>query len=108
MNKIENKEGVTEIVMHPVAYCKCAIGQDWYKCEFDAEFLPKEYYPDYMEVNDFVMREIDGKELNIEEAAKILYDHLMEYEPRYVCVTNHIKNCKTHFDVDVKIEGIDI
>lgn len=103
MNKIENKEKVTRIVMKPTAVAKCKIGQDWYKMAFEAEFIPGDCYPDYIEVNDFVMNELDGKELNIEEAASMLYEMLMAYKPRFLQVTNHIKGCKTHFDVDVTV-----
>ena len=104
MNRIKNKENVCSITMKPTAVSKCKIGQDWYRMAFEIVFLPGEYYPDYMEVNDFIMTEIDGKELNIEEAAKIIYDMLLAYEPRHLSVTNHIQGCKTHFDVDVTIE----
>lgn len=101
--KIENKENVTKIVMKPTAYVKCRIGQDWYKCEFCVTFIPGTGYPDYMQINEFVMKNIDGKELNIEEAARVLYDHLSIYCPKYLQVRNHIAGCKTHFDVDVVI-----
>lgn len=103
MNRILNKEKVSSITMMPTAYAKCKIGQDWYRCDFEVHFVPGDCYPDYMEVNSFVMSEIDGKELNIEEAARILYDHLIQYQPEELEVTNHIKGCKTHFDVDVTI-----
>lgn len=103
MNRIENKENVSKIVMKPTAISKCKIGQDWYKMAFEIEFIPRDFYPDYIEVNDFVMKEIDGKELNIEEAAKMLYEMLSAYEPRSLKVTNHITGCKTHFDVDVTV-----
>lgn len=103
MTKIENKEGVKEITLRPVAFVKCKIGQDWYKCEFEAVFIPGPFYPDYMEVNAFVMSEIDGQEMNIEEAAKVLYEHLMQYKPKELKVVNHIHGCKTHFDVDVTL-----
>ena len=104
MTRIKNAENVTKIIMKPEAVAKCKIGQDWYKMHFEIEFLPEDCYPDYIEVNDFVMEQIDGKELNIEEAAKILYDMLSRsYDPKSVKVTNHIVGCKTHFDVDVTI-----
>ncbi len=103
MKKLENKEGINRIIMKPIAFVKCAIGQDWYKCAFEIEFFPGEYYPDYMEVNSFIMQEIDGKELNIEEATKIIREYMLQYEPKAVIVTNHIEGCKTHFDVDVMI-----
>lgn len=103
MTKIQNNEHVKSIIMKPTAYTKCKIGQDWYKCEFEAKFTPGDCYPDYIEVNSFVMNEIDGKELNIEEATRILYEFLMAYNPQGLEVTNHINGCKTHFDVDVTI-----
>jgi len=103
MNKIKNEQGVRAITMRPTAYTKCKIGQDWYKCEFEAIFIPGDCYPDYMEVNAYVMENIDGMELNIEEAAQMLHDFLLKYEPIRLTVINHIKGCKTHFDVDVVI-----
>lgn len=104
MEKIVNNERVSQIVMKPKACMKCRIGQDWYQSNFEVIFYPNKYYPDYMEVQKFVMNEIDGKELNIEEAARILYDYLMIYEPTALTVVNHIFDCKSHFDVDVTIE----
>lgn len=104
MTKIENKENVSVITMMPTAYTKCKIGQDWYKCQFECIFIPDACYPDYMEVNEYIMQNIDGKELNIEEAARLLYDHLVQYEPKSLKIINHIRGCKTHFDVDVVIE----
>ena len=105
MERLENKEHVTKIVMWPTAYTKCKIGQDWYKCEFEIHFIPSTCYPDYMEVHRFVMEQIDGKELNIEEAAAILRDMLEKnYHPQKLKVINHIAGCKTHFNVDVVIE----
>lgn len=105
VKRLGNNEGVTLIVMHPTACVKCQLGQDWYKCEFEVDFMPNGCYPDYMEVGRFVEEEIDGKELNIEHAAKVLYDFLKEtYEPSSLRVCNHIRGCKTHFDVDVYAE----
>lgn len=104
MNKIQNYESVTSITMFPTACVKCQIGQDWYKCQFECEFVPEKCYPDYMEVEDYIIKHIDGEELNIEQAARMLYDHLKQYEPKYLRIANHIRGCKTHFDVDVVIE----
>lgn len=105
VKRLGNNENVTWIVMHPTACVKCQIGQDWYKCEFEVDFIPSGYYPDYMEVAQFVAENIEGKELNIEQAAKILYDFLKEaYGPNELRVCNHIIGCKTHFDVDVYVE----
>ena len=105
VKRLGNNEGVKKIIMHPTACVKCQIGQDWYKCEFEVTFIPSGYYPDYMEVGKFVEEHIDGQELNIEQAAKMLCDFLnVAYEPKEITVCNHIRGCKTHFDVDVYVE----
>lgn len=103
MNKLTNKEHVKEIIMKPTACVFCRIGKDWYSCRFVALFYPALYYPDYMEVQQFITEHIDGHELNIEEAGRVLYDHLKEYEPDDLIVTVEVEDCKTHFDVEVTI-----
>lgn len=105
MNKLPNVEKVAEIVMKPFAYTMCQIGQDWFRNSFEVVFVPGDCYPDYMEVEKYVQENIEGKELNIEQAARLLYDFLHdEYNPRQLTVYNHIKDCKTHFDVDIAIK----
>ena len=102
MQKLENTQGINEIVMKPIAFTKCAIGQDWYRNEFEITFVPFDCYPDYMEVNSFIMNEIDGKEFNIEDVVNKIAVFLdSEYNPSYLRVVDHIRGCKTHFDVDV-------
>lgn len=103
LKRLGNIEKVSKIVMRPTACVLCQIGKDWYQCRFEAEFLPGGYYPDYMQVERFVMDEIDGKTLNIEQAARLLYDFLSLYEPKELRVRNHVTGCKSHFDVDVTI-----
>lgn len=104
MKLLGNWENVVHITMRPHAIVKCAIGQDWYNCDFEVLFSPGEYYPDYMEVEAFCMEEIEGKELNIEQAAKVLFDFLKQYMPKDLTVINHVRGCNTHFDVDVVIK----
>lgn len=102
MTKIENVQQIDKIIMHPTAYTKCIIGQDWYKNELEIEFVPGDYYPDYMDVDRFIMEEIDGAELNIEDVVDKIYTFLRsEYQPQVLIVTDHIRGCKTHFNVDV-------
>lgn len=102
--RLGNVEQVRKIVMRPTACVKCQIGQDWYKCAFEVTFVPNRLYPDYIEVGEFIEEEIDGHEMNIEQAAKVLRDFLLNvYEPKEVCVCNHVTGCKSHFDVDVFI-----
>lgn len=104
MNKIPNNERVSKICMKPIAYTKCRIGQDWFLNEFEAVFFPDRFYPDYIEVEKFIAENIEGKEMNIEETARCLCNFLMKYDPKEVYVIDHIRNCKTHFCVDVTVE----
>lgn len=103
MTCLKNKQGINKITMMPVAYTKCVIGQDWYRNELEIIFIPADVYPDYMEVNEWIMKEIDGEELNIEDVVAMIYDFLVdEYHPVSVEVKDHIRGCKTHFDVIVE------
>lgn len=101
MNKINNTESINKIVMKPQATCLCQIGQDWYLNNFTVEFYPNDYYPDYMEVEAWINKNIEGRELNIEHAVNLLYNFLNEYSPAALRVTSTVTDCKTHFDVVV-------
>lgn len=102
MEFLRNAEGITTITMEPIAVSKCKIGGDWYKHRFRVVFEPGEFYPDYIEVSEYIMQMIDGKTLNIEEAVDILHKHLSVYQPKSLIVTDTIRGCKTHFDVTVE------
>ncbi len=102
MTKIKNKENIKQIIMKPTACTLCAIGQDWFNSEFVITFIPNEYYPDYMQVQDWIMTNIDGKEMNIETAANEIYKFIeKEYAPKALTVENHVNACKSHFPVIV-------
>ena len=102
MNKIINKENITSIVMKPTAYVKCCIGQDWFKNELEITFIPYECYPDYIQVRDWIMNNIDGREMNIEQVVSEIYNMLVnEYNPSYLRVAANIVDSNSHFDVIV-------
>ena len=104
MNKINNSQRVRRIVMKPTAITKCVIGGDWYRNNLTIIFCASESYPDYMQVNEWVMKNIDGKELNIEDVAYMIYNMLeREFKPISLRVIDVVKGCKTHFDVVVEI-----
>jgi hypothetical protein len=103
--KLENKEKVRLITMYPVAHTLCAIGQDFYKYEFKIDFVVGRYYPDYMDVEKWVMNNLDGKELNIEQGMRLFYDWLVEsYEPLDLTMLATVKDAKTHFAVEVVLD----
>lgn len=102
--KLQNVEKVKKITMYPVAHTLCAIGQDFYKYEFEVEFIVGNYYPDYMDVEKWVMENLDGKELNIEQGMRLFYDWLVaSYEPKGLNLIANVKDAKTHFAVKVEM-----
>lgn len=102
MTKIENKQDINLIIMKPDAYCRCEIGGDFYRNSLEISFLPDNYYPDYTEVQEWIMQNVDGKTLNIEDVVELIYNFLMEtYQPIDLEIKNEVKGCRTHFDVTV-------
>lgn len=100
---IKNEQRITKITMKLTAITKCKIGQDWYEHRLDICFVPDDCYPDYMEEKKWIMDNIDGKELNIEEVVDIIYKHLSnEYAPKELHIKDYIFGNKVHFDVIVE------
>lgn len=99
---VKNKEYISEIIMKPFAECLCAIGQDWYHIDFEARFIPDQFYPDYMTVAAFIRDNISGKEMNIETAIDTLGTMLKNvYNPKALTVTGTVDKVVTHFPVIV-------
>lgn len=99
---IKNTQKITQIIMKPFADCLCAIGHDWYHIDFEVTFVPGDYYPDYMTVSKFISKDINGFELNIEDAVITLGDMLKtKYSPKQLTVRAIINQSTTHFPVEV-------
>lgn len=100
--KIENTQNISKIIMKPSTIFKCQLGQDWFKNDLKIEFEPNKFYPDYMDVAEYIMNELDGSEMNIEDMLNELYNFLLvTYEPKYLKITDTVTDSKTHFDVAV-------
>lgn len=103
MKKLNNEEKVGKITMMPTAVTLCDIGNDWYTNQLEITFVPDKYYPDYIEVKDWIMINIDGKRLNIEQVVERVYKFLIEqYEPIDIHVKDTVTGSKSHFDVIVE------
>lgn len=101
--KIKNEEKIKKITMMPTVITKCRIGQDWFKNKLEIVFYPNRYYPDYMEVEDWLMKNIDGKELNIEGVIDEVYKYFIDtYDPKEIHITDIVRGNKVHFDVIVE------
>lgn len=100
-----NNENVVEIKMFPTAHCFCHLGQDWYSLPIEITFIPNKYYPDYMDVQKWVEENVNGKELNIEQALANIAAYLKsEYSPYDVTVIGDATDAITHFPVRVTVK----
>ena len=102
--KLKNTQGITRIVMKPKAICFCPLGNDWYTNEFEVEFFPEEFFPDYCDVEKFLDETIRGKSLIIEDAVKLLYSYFEEYSPASLKVTSNVFDVTSHSPVSVTKE----
>ena len=99
---IENKQKIKKIIMKPTASCFCPLGQDWYKIDFNISFMPKDFYPDYCDVQNFISNNINKQQLTIEEATDILYNYLQEdYLPENLTIQSNVNIVQSHFPVIV-------
>ena len=100
---LENNEKITKITMKPSVITKCRIGQDWFKNNLEVEFYPGKTYPDYMKVEAWIMNNLDGVEMNIEEVVDMVYDYFTQtYHPADLKVKDIVTGNKVHFDVVVE------
>lgn len=103
--KIENVQGITNIVMKPRAVCFCPLGDDWYTNEFKITFVPDKFYPDYCDIEKFLNDEVRGKILIIEDAVCKVHKHIKEtYEPKNLIVTSFVNDVTSHSPVMVTKE----
>lgn len=102
MRQLQNNQKITCITMNPVAHTRCVIGGDWYRNDFTILFYPKYSYPDYTELQEWIMTNLDGQDLNIEDAVDMLFEELLWYDPKALKVIDRVADCKTHFPVTVE------
>lgn len=92
---VKNTYGIGNIIIRSTAKCYCPLGKDWYTNNFEIEFTPGEYIPDYCESDKWIEENINGKSMIIEEAVDSLYNYLEEmYKPEYLYVTSHVEDAK--------------
>lgn len=100
---LENNESILKITMMPTAITLCDIGDDWYGNKLEITFCPDKFYPDYIEVQNWIMDNVDGKRLNIEQVVDIVYRYLYDtYQPKELHVRDIVTGNKVHFDVIVE------
>ena len=100
--RLQNTYEIKRIVIDAEAKCYCPLGKDWYTNHFAIEMELADFLPDYCDVDDFVAKNINGKEFIIEKAVALLYDYIKEeYRPAYCKVTSFVDDA-THSAVTVE------
>jgi len=98
---IENKQKISEIVMKGRSHNFCPIGQTHYTNNYEVVLFPNEVIPDYLDVQDFIEKEINDKELIIEDCVSMLFNHLsISYNPTYLKVSSNVTDA-VHPEVTV-------
>lgn len=100
---VKNKYGIRNITVDAQAKCYCPLGNDWYTNQFRIDMDVAEDIPDYVKLDEWVAKNINGKSMIIEEATATLYQHIVnEYKP-YSCSISSYVDDATHGTVTVTI-----
>ena len=105
MAAFKNDIGITGIHMK-INYVKvyCPIGKVWYTGNYDVTFIPDQIIPDYIEIQDWVDKNLSTHELTIEQSCANLREYLNKYyNPHYVNIICNV-NDAAHFEVKVITE----
>lgn len=103
----KNTQGITKIIFEPkTTHNFCPLGQLYcdelekqgqprmlphYTNHFRITFVPGEVVCDYIDVEKWIAKNINDKELIIEDAVSMLYDYVMEtYKPEKLLVETYV------------------
>ena len=87
MANVQNKQGITEITITKKLKMYCPLGKDTYKAKITATFEPDSVYMDYCDLDAF-LDGMKGRSYIIEEAVKVVYDHIQaSIHPKALQVT---------------------
>lgn len=100
--KIENKQGISMIILKPKAHCYCPLGDDWYTNELEINIQVDKYFPDYCDVEKYLNENIRGKSLIIEDVVDMIYEYIKtEYQPKDLEVKSYVNDVTSHSPVIV-------
>ena len=101
MTKLNHIQKLGNIHMSFEMQLYCPQGFEYYTAQFDVDFVPNQYIPDYCEL-DKLFREKCGSEMIVEDAVAWVYGFLeKEYSPESLYVKMSVQNA-LHFDVTVE------
>lgn len=83
---IENEPKVEEIIYEDTVINFCPIGKSLYRNNLTITIHPDKVLPDYIEMHQEI-RELEGKNLIIEEAVDLVLEIVKKYKPHGAIVT---------------------
>ena len=102
---IENKNKISEIILKGKSHNFCPIGQSHYTNQYVVEMFPDKVIPDYLDVQEFIRKEINDKELIIEDCVSMLFNHIsITYNPKFLKVSSNVVDA-VHPEVTVVKES---
>lgn len=101
MAKFRNVMGITKIKFEKDVHCYCPLGESWCTYHIMVTMLPTDTIPDYCEIEQYIDKEVDNKEMTIESATAAVKDYLFSmYDMAMVRVSTSCADAK-HFPVMV-------
>lgn len=105
MASFKNEQGITKITMTKRTHNYCPLGKDWYCNDLTIEVIPDSIIPDYIDIDNTIKNDIEGKNFIIEDVVSKIVDIIKEYSPKYIKVVSDA-NDAVHLPVKVEKEWI--
>jgi len=96
---IKNTQGITAIDFESQVQAFCPLGNDFYTAKIYVNMEPDKNIMDYCDTDKFI-KSLGGKTLIIEDLVASIFDHIKQYEPKYLEVSAYAES-NVHFPVTV-------
>ena len=96
---IENKEKIASIKIPIDVHCICAIGKETYTAQTIIEINDADFYPEFIEFQQWIYDTFEDKELNIERYVTDLGTAIHEACKAQVVITVFVDDARKHFPV---------
>ena len=98
MRTYENK-GINKMNFTVPVTVYCPLGSNYYRATISVKMELGEYIVDFLDLEDYFKKELNGKSLTSEDLVIEIFNHLDEnYKPMHLSVTSH---SDSHFEIDV-------
>lgn len=96
-----NKQKISKITIRRNSHNICPIGEDWFTAQVTIEMYPDVEIPDFVDVDKFFEKNIDGATMIIEDVVEAAAEFILKsYAPLKLITTARVTD-STHSDVEV-------